>query len=335
MATAHDKFIGLTLAVLASVAIGSSYVITKRSLIQSSDRLGYDGDGFKYIRNPLWWCGTITLVIGELMNTAAYAFAPAVLVTPLGALSVLIGAVLGAYFLGEELNTVGRVGCANCLLGSILLVLHAPADREIHTIDEVLNLATQPLFLTYLLFVIIYTLYTINRIAPKSGRTNPVVYMSICSLVGSVSVMSVKAFGIAVKLTFEGNNQFTHASTYVFLVVLVVTTLTQTHYLNKAMSCFSAYLVNAMYYVGFATCTISASMILYQGLNTHDPMEIISLICGFLLEFVSVALLTISRSDDATARRKKSRVSADYERVNNSNTFAVGDDEDDVELRSV
>lgn len=31
------------------------------------------------------------VVVGELMNTAAYAFAPAVLVTPLGALSVLIG----------------------------------------------------------------------------------------------------------------------------------------------------------------------------------------------------------------------------------------------------
>lgn len=172
--------------------------------------------------------------------------------------------MLGAYFLNEELNTVGRVGCANCLLGSILLVLHAPADREIHTIDEVLDLATQPrkppfpsktskptyiltcspgeVFLAYLLFVIIYTLYAINRLAPRSGRTNPVIYMSICSLVGSVSVMSVKAFGIAVKITFEGNNQFTHASTYVFLVVLVVTTLTQTHYLNKAMSVFSAYL---------------------------------------------------------------------------------------------
>lgn len=33
----------------------------------------------------------LTVVAGELMNTAAYAFAPAVLVTPLGALSVLIG----------------------------------------------------------------------------------------------------------------------------------------------------------------------------------------------------------------------------------------------------
>ena len=52
--------------------------------------------------------------------------------------------------------------------------------------------------------------------------------------------MSVKAFGIAVKLTVAGENQFTSASTYVFLLVLVVTTLTQLNYLNKAMSEFSA-----------------------------------------------------------------------------------------------
>jgi hypothetical protein len=32
-----------------------------------------------------------TVVLGEIANFAAYAFAPAILVTPLGALSVLIG----------------------------------------------------------------------------------------------------------------------------------------------------------------------------------------------------------------------------------------------------
>jgi hypothetical protein len=75
-------------------------------------------------------------------------------------------------------------------------------------------------------------------------------------------------------------------------------------------------------------------MILYQGLNTHDPTEILSLICGFLLEFVSVALLTISRNDDSEAQKGKRRTSSvDYERVNN---FAVGgDEEDEVELRSI
>jgi len=33
------------------------------------------------------------VVLGEIANFAAYAFAPAILVTPLGALSVLIGYV--------------------------------------------------------------------------------------------------------------------------------------------------------------------------------------------------------------------------------------------------
>lgn len=84
------------------------------------------------------------VIIGEIANFAAYAFAPAILVTPLGALSVLIGAVLGSYFLKEELGTLGKLGCAICLIGSVIIVLHAPPDQEIETIDEILNYAIQP-----------------------------------------------------------------------------------------------------------------------------------------------------------------------------------------------
>lgn len=43
---------------------------------------------------------------GEVFNFAAYTFAPAVLVAPLGALGVLTGTVLGAYFPGERLEVV-------------------------------------------------------------------------------------------------------------------------------------------------------------------------------------------------------------------------------------
>ena len=92
------------------------------------------------------------MVLGEVANFAAYAFAPAILVTPLGALSVLIGfdsqfslafsltlysAVLGAYFLKEELGTLGKLGCAICLIGSVIIVLHAPPDQQIETVDEI------------------------------------------------------------------------------------------------------------------------------------------------------------------------------------------------------
>ncbi|KAL3480066.1 magnesium transporter [Aspergillus californicus] len=302
-----DKFIGLSLAVLASVAIGSSYVVTKKGLIVAAEKHGFNGDGFEYLRSPVWWCGTIMLASGEFMNTAAYAFAPAVLVTPLGALSVLIGALMGAYFLNEDIRVTGKLGCATCLLGSVLLVLHAPGDKDIQTIDEILHLAIQPFFILYCVFVGVFATYMVYKVAPTQGRTNPLVYISICSTVGSVSVMSVKAFGIAVKLTVAGDNQFTHASTYVFSLVLVVTTLTQMNYLNKAMSEFPASLVNAMYYVAFTTCTLSASIIFYQGLNTSNWTSIISMMCGFLLNFAGISLLTLSKTANSKEPRETVR----------------------------
>ena len=79
----------------------------------------------------------------------------------------------------------------------------------------------------------------IYKVAPKYGKKNPMIYISICSSVGSVSIMAVKAFGIAVKLTLGGNNQFTHASTYAFAIVVAVCILTQMNYFNKALTQFS------------------------------------------------------------------------------------------------
>lgn len=140
----EDKYIGLALAILSTMAIGTSFVITKKGLLEASERHGFEGDGFAYLKSPTWWGGIVTMVLGEVANFAAYAFAPAILVTPLGALSVLIGAVLGSYFLKEDLGTLGKLGCALCLIGSVIIVLHAPPDKEIQTVDEILQYAIHP-----------------------------------------------------------------------------------------------------------------------------------------------------------------------------------------------
>jgi drug/metabolite transporter (DMT)-like permease len=53
-------------------------------------------------------------------------------------------AVLGSYFLNERLGTLGKLGCAMCLLGSVVIVLHAPPDKPVETIDEILGYALSP-----------------------------------------------------------------------------------------------------------------------------------------------------------------------------------------------
>ncbi len=46
-------------------------------------------------------------------------------------------------------------------------------------------------FLFYCVVVAIFSSVMIYKVAPKHGKTHPLIYISICSTVGSVSVMSV------------------------------------------------------------------------------------------------------------------------------------------------
>lgn len=55
--------------------------------------------------------------------------------------------------------------------------------------------------------------------------------------------------------------------------------------------------VNPLYYVTFTTATLCASFILFRGFNTTDPINTISLLCGFLVIFSGVYLLNLSRTD--------------------------------------
>jgi magnesium transporter len=149
----------------------------------------------------------------------------------------------------------------------------------------------------YCVAAIAFSLVMIYRYGPLYGKKNPLIYISICSTVGSVSVMAIKGFGIALKLTFAGNNQLTHPSTYVFAVVTAVCITTQMNYFNKALSQFPTQIVNPLYYVTFTTATLCASFILFKGFNTTDAVNTLSLLCGFLVIFTGVYILNLSRRD--------------------------------------
>lgn len=205
----------------------------------SDESAGLASDRLAYLQNPVWWAGMATMVVGEVANFVAYMFAPPILVTPLGALSVLVGAVLASFILKERLGTLGKVGCALCLIGTVVVVVNAPEDKDIQTVDEILGYAMKPGFLMYCLFVTVFSIFMVVRVVPTYGRRNPLVYLSICSLVGSISVMSVKAFGVALKLTLNGHNQLTHISTYCFAILVVFCILVQMNYFNRALDQFS------------------------------------------------------------------------------------------------
>ena len=318
--------------------------------------------GYSYLAEPLWWAGLLTMVVGEVANFAAYAFAPAILVTPLGALSIIVSAILAHALLNERLNVFGLLGCVLCITGSLGVVLHAPEEDAITSVLQVWDLAMQPGagvvlevgggrramavlvcfasrergvawhpccidredagraypsarplpvprpappapplsenagFLLYALAAVCATLLLIFYVSPERAAGSLLVYVSICSIVGSLSVMSCKALGTAVKLTLEGESQLGFPQTYAFMAVVAVAVVTQMNYLNRALDLFNTAIVTPIYYVMFTTLTIAASAIMFRA--EQRPAEVVSQLAGFVTIVCGTFLLHATQGVD-------------------------------------
>ncbi|GAB2225230.1 hypothetical protein Droror1_Dr00006021 [Drosera rotundifolia] len=225
---------GLVLAVSSSAFIGTSFILKKKGLRRaaaSGTRAGVGG--YTYLLEPLWWAGMITMFIGEVANFVAYVYAPAVLVTPLGALSIIISAVLAHFMLKERLPKLGILGCVCCIVGSVVIVLHAPQEQSPTSVIQIWGLATEPAFLIYVVATLSVVVILVFYFEQRYGQSNMLIYLGICSLVGSLTVMSIKAIGIAIKLTLEGINQLQYLQSWFFFSVAAVCVITQLNYLNK------------------------------------------------------------------------------------------------------
>ena len=123
-----------------------------------------------------------TMIVGEAANFAAYAFAPAILVTPLGALEHhrQRGARAPRPQRAPELRS-RTLGAVLCIVGSVTIVLNAPEERRVSGVAELAALASRPTFLAYALFVVLASAHLAWNVAPTHGATLIMVPVGICS----------------------------------------------------------------------------------------------------------------------------------------------------------
>ncbi|KAL0383979.1 UNVERIFIED_CONTAM: putative magnesium transporter NIPA6 [Sesamum radiatum] len=265
-----DNTRGLVLAMLSGLFIGTSFILKKKGLRQAAaagTRAGVGG--YTYLLEPLWWAGMITMIVGEVANFVAYIYAPAVLVTPLGALSIIVSAVLAHFLLKERLRQMGVLGCISCIVGSVVIVIHAPQEQTPSSVQEVWDLATQPAFL-------IYGSYIIHGASAD------------CAF--SASLWADKCTGLPRDLFLNGCDY-----------VAVICVITQLNYLNKALDTFNAAIVSPIYYVMFTTLTITASAIMFKDWSGQNLSSITSEICGFITVLTGTVILHMTREEEPAA----------------------------------
>ncbi|XP_078078579.1 magnesium transporter NIPA1 isoform X2 [Mustelus asterias] len=259
--------------------------------------------GASYLTELVWWSGTVGLGLAQLGNFLAYNTAPAALVTPLGALGVPFGALLASYLLQEKLNLLGKLGCLLSCAGSIVLLIHAPKTESITSRVQLEEKLADPVFLGYTCIILALLILLIFWIAPIHGSTNVLVYISICSLLGSFTVPSSKGIGLAAQDAFsdDPSSQRALCLFIILLVTLVFSILIQFIYINKALQHFDSSIFSAIYYVVFTVLVILASAILFREWSDVGFVDFLGMLCGFITVSVGIVLLQVFKEFSISA----------------------------------
>jgi drug/metabolite transporter (DMT)-like permease len=231
------KIVGIVLAVTSGLFIGTSFVIKKVGLLKANVKYQEEaGEGYGYLKNAWWWFGMILMIVGEICNFVAYAFTDAILVTPLGALSVVVCTVLSWVVLKERLSFVGWVACFLCIVGSVVITLNAPEQSAVSNIQDMQHYVVAPGFLSFAGVIILGCLVMAFYVAPKYGKRTMMVDLTICSLIGGLSVVATQGLGAAIIAQIGGEAQFNKWFLYVLFVFVICTLVTEIIYLNVSFS---------------------------------------------------------------------------------------------------
>jgi uncharacterized membrane protein len=310
-----EFYTGLTLALLSSFFIGSSFILKKKGLLKlcasnnsfnqltstgqsSKQQLRAGQGGYGYLKEWLWWSGLLTMGVGELCNFAAYGFVPATLVTPLGALSVLVSSVLSAYFLNEKLNVIGKIGCFLTAIGSTVMVIHAPKEGEVRSVRELLDKLQEVEFVTFTLMSIFTLFVLIFVFSPRFGNSNILIYILICSILGSFTVMSCKGLSLGIKEILGGYKTVSYYYTFMFGIIALGCIVVQMNYLNKSLDIYNTPIVTTVYYVLFTLFVMLASALLFKEMMNMLFQDFVGCMCGFSTIICALCLIHFFKTTD-------------------------------------
>ncbi|XP_019711866.1 NIPA-like protein 2 [Hippocampus comes] len=285
----QEYLLGIIISICGNVLISISLNIQKYAHVCLSQR------GSKpYYTSVLWWCGLLLMGVGELGNFAAYGFAPASLIAPLGCVSVIASAFISVIFLKETLRVSDVVGGTLAITGTYVLVTFAPHTSTHITAHLVQFCVISWHFLLYLMieviaFCILLFLYK------KKNMKKIVIVMLLVALLASLTVISVKAVSGMITESIKGDLQFIYPIFYVMLVVMVVSCAFQIKFLNQAMKMFDATEVVPINFVFFTASAIVAGIIFYQEFEGLALLNIFMFLFGCLLSFLGVFLIARNR----------------------------------------
>ncbi|XP_059208588.1 NIPA-like protein 3 [Centropristis striata] len=293
-----DNLIGTLLAIFGNVLVSISLSIQKYSHVSLSDRK----DPRAFYRTRTWWCGFVLTCLGELANFVSYAFAPIALLAPLNAVSVLTSSILGLIFLRDKSkpkdfakrHALSFLGSVLTIGGTYLFVAFGPNSHEKPQAENIVkHLVGWPVLLYLLLEIITFCL--LLYFYKQHNANYLVVILLLVALLGSVTVICVKAVSGMLVLSVEGSMQLDYPIFSVMVVCMVASVVFQASFLSQACVRYDSSLIASFNYVLSSVFAVVAGAVFYLEFKNEDVLHISMFLLGSALCFLGVFLITKNR----------------------------------------
>lgn len=298
-----DNLIGTLLAIFGNVLVSISLTVQKYSHVT----LAGTKDQRAFYRTKTWWCGFVLTCLGELANFVSYAFAPLALVAPLNAVSVLTSSILGFIFLREKSKPkdfakhFGLVflGYILTIGGTYLFVSFGPNSHEkLSAENTVKHLVGWPVLLYLLLEIITFCL--LLYFYKQRSKNYLIIILLLVALLGSVTVITVKAVSGMLVLSIEGSMQLDYPIFSVLFVCMVASVVFQARFLSQACKLHDSSLIASVNYVLSTSLAVVAGAVFYLEFNHEDALHICMYLLGSAFCFLGVFLMTKNRKKTKT-----------------------------------
>lgn len=245
-----------------------------------------------YLKSPWWWLGLSLMVIGEGGNFLAYGFAGATIVAPLGVVALISNCLIAPFMLKERFRQRDFWGVLVAIGGAVLVVLSANQDEKKLGPGQLLRDIKRWEFLVYIIITLVF-IVALMIASPKYGERTILIDLGLVGLYGGYTALSTK--GVASLLSTSLYRAFQYPIFYILVLVLVGSAVLQVRYLNKALQNFDSTQVIPTQFVLFTLSVITGSAVLYRDFETTDLDHVVRFICGCLLTFGGVYLITSGR----------------------------------------
>jgi len=165
--------IGIALAVIAAVFLAIGTQFQHRGVSVAGERTGGEGQTGLSMRQlrllltiPSWVVGTLLLGLAVVLQLSSITFAPLIVVQPLGAVALVITAIVNARVSKTPLDFVSIRAIVVCVMGVGAFVTIAAFIAESHPITAT-QLSTVLIILTVVLGVFVFLFIRMRKRAPR------------------------------------------------------------------------------------------------------------------------------------------------------------------------